>query len=73
MSATRTNRQIRRAFGPEAMAVIAELAAKVERLEAVVASLIQRDQVRTVRESGAPLLPVTVSHGAGDDLSLRTC
>ena len=35
MPTKRTQREIRRAFGPEAMQVIAELAVRVERMERV--------------------------------------
>jgi hypothetical protein len=35
MPTKRTQREIRRAFGPEAMQVIAELAVRVERIERV--------------------------------------
>jgi hypothetical protein len=36
MPTKRTQREIRRAFGPEAMQVIAEMAMRIERLERIV-------------------------------------
>jgi hypothetical protein len=45
-----TNRDIRRAFGPEAMQVIADLSARVDRLEASLAAVLIREQANYKRQ-----------------------
>jgi hypothetical protein len=55
VTGTLTNRDIRRAFGPEAMQVIADLQVKVSRLEVSVAGLLMREQANHSRQLQAEI------------------